>query len=85
MKLNEKGVAGASAVLGAIFFMVCYGLVIFAPTIYRDIAQSWAHGVDLSLIWRPRAGNFLVGLISFSGVSYLSGWAFALLYNKMVK
>lgn len=85
MKLNEMAVAHASGILGAIFFLACYILVIFAPEVYRVTAQSWVHGVDLSLIWRPRAGNFILGLLTFSLVSWVSGWVFAWLYNKLIK
>lgn len=85
MKLDAKAVAKTSAVLGGIFFLGCYFLVLFLPELYKGIAQSWMHGVDISLIWKPRAGNFLTGFVSFTLVSWVSGWAFAALYNKMIK
>ena len=82
MKLNEKSVANASGVLGAWFFLVCYLLVVFTPELYKTIAQSWMHGIDLNLVWKPIMGNFLLGLASFAVVSEISGWLFAMLYNK---
>lgn len=85
MKLKETALANASGALGALFFLACYILVLTAPDVYKNIAQSWAHGVDLSSIWNPRMGNFMSGLISFTAASWISGWAFAWLYNKFVK
>jgi len=85
MKLDQKTVANTLAVLGAVFFLGCYLLVLVLPDLYKSIAQSWMHGIDLSLIWKPRTGNFLTGLVSFTLVSWISGWVFAVLYNKMIK
>ncbi|KKR63431.1 hypothetical protein A2210_03400 [Candidatus Woesebacteria bacterium RIFOXYA1_FULL_40_18] len=85
MKLNENAVAKTSGVLGAWFFLVCYLLVFFMPEVYKAIVQSWMHGVDLNLIWKPMTGNFLLGFASFSAVSWVSGWLFAWIYNKFSK
>ncbi len=85
MKLNETALANTSGVLGAIFFLACYALVITAPDTYKAIAQSWMHGIDLNLVWRPAAGNFILGIISFTAVSWITGWLFAYLYNKLSK
>lgn len=85
MKLNEKALANTLACLGLASFIGCVLLTIVAPGIYQAIMQSWFHGVDLSLIWNPRPGNIVLGLISFTLISWLSGWAFAWLYNKFTK
>ena len=85
MKLNKKAFAGAAAALGAAYYLACYVIVLVAPDVYRDVAQSWAHGVNISAIWRPMTGNFLTGIVSFTGTSWISGWLLAFLYNRMVK
>ena len=85
MKLKQSALANTLAVLGALYFLICYALVLFAPEAYRAISQSWAHGADLSAIWSPRPGNFFLGLISFTGSAWLTGWLFGWVYNRLVK
>lgn len=85
MKLNERAVATSAAVLGGIYFIGCYVLVLVAPDVYKNIAQSWAHGVNIDLIWNPMAGNAILGFLSFVGFSAVTGWVFAFLYNKIIK
>lgn len=84
MKLNEKALANTLASLAAASFIFCVLLTIFAPGVYQAIVQSWFHGVDLSLIWNPQPGNVVLGFVSFTLISWLSGWAFAKLYNKFI-
>lgn len=86
MKLNEKALANTSALLVGIVYIVCAFLVAVFPDLFRVIAESWFHGIDLGEIWTgaPR-GNFIVGLITAASGSWLTGWAFAWIYNKLVK
>ncbi len=84
MKLNEKAVATSAAILGGLYFIGCYVLVLVAPDVYKSVAQSWAHGVNLTLIWKPMTGNVLLGFLSFVGFSGVTGWAFAFIYNKVL-
>jgi hypothetical protein len=85
MRLKETALANAAGTLGAIFFLGCYGLVLVAPEIYKGVAQSWMHGVDISTIWSPRTGNVILGFTSFTVTSWISGWVLARLYNNFVK
>lgn len=81
MKLNPNAAALSAGLLGVIFYFGCYVIVTFSPETYLAIAQSWAHGVDLSVIWKPRVGNMALGLVSFTLFSALTGWGFAIIYN----
>lgn len=86
MKLNEMALANASAILMGIVYVACALAVAVLPDLFRAVAASWFHGIDLGPIWTggPR-GNFLLGLVSTVVLSWLAGWAFAWLYNKLLK
>lgn len=86
MKLNERALADASAVLIAIVYVVCALFVAVLPDLSRVVAGSWFHGIDLDSVWTgtPR-GNFVLGFVSAVGLSWLAVWAFARVYNKFVK
>ncbi|MBI1863923.1 hypothetical protein HYS03_01805 [Candidatus Woesebacteria bacterium] len=84
-KLNEMALANAFAALGFIFYAACFVIITTAPDLYKSIAQSWFHGVDLSQIWKGNQDNFLLGLITFTGSSWISGWLLAWFYNRFSK
>lgn len=86
MKLNERALANASAVLVAVVYVVCALFVAILPDFSRAVAGSWFHGIDLNSIWTgaPR-GNFVLGFVSSVLLAWVSGWAFAALYNRFVK
>lgn len=83
MKFNEKVFANASAVWIGIVYLLCGFAVALFPGITKAITQSWFHGIDILEIWsaRPFPGNFLLGLISAVGLTWVSAWLFAHLYN----
>ena len=86
MKLNEKAFANASGAVTGVVYLVCaFGVSAF-PEFSKALAQSWFHGFDFSSIWigAPR-GNFVLGLVSAVVGTWLVGWAFAWLYNKLAK
>lgn len=86
MKLNEKALANASAVLVAIIYAGCALFVAVLPDFSKAVAGSWFHGIDLDSIWTgtPR-GNFVLGFVSSVVLAWLAGWAFARVYNKFAK
>lgn len=86
MKLNEKALANASAVLVAIVYVGCALFVTILPDFSKAVAGSWFHGIDLDSIWTgaPR-GDFVLGFISSVALSWAAGWGFAALYNRLVK
>lgn len=86
MKLNELALANASAALMGGFYVLCALAVAVLPDLFKAVTTSWFHGIDLGAIWTgaPR-GNFILGFISAVVVAWISGWAFAWLYNKLNK
>lgn len=84
MKFNEKALANTLGFLGALYYLVCYLIVLIFPNFYRAIAQSWFHGMDLNLVWKGAPGGLITGVVSFTAVSWFSGWLFAVLYNRFL-
>jgi hypothetical protein len=85
MKLKEIAFANTAGILGAVYFVGCYVVAWFVPDLYKSIAESWAHMVNLAGIWKSGPDNFGIGIISFTGVSWLTGYLFAWLYNRFNK
>ncbi len=86
LKLNETAWANATGVLMGLVYIFCSLAVALFPALSQTVAQSWIHGIDLSIVWTgsPR-GNFLLGLISAMGLSWVAGYAFAAIYNALAK
>ncbi|MBI2007318.1 MAG: hypothetical protein HYS83_01270 [Candidatus Blackburnbacteria bacterium] len=86
MKLNEQGLANASAVLVAAVYIICALFVVVLPDFSKAVAGSWFHGIDLDAIWTgaPR-GNFILGFVSSVVLAWTGGWVFAWVYNKSVR
>ena len=86
MKLNETAWANASGILVGIIYVFCSLAIALFPDFSLAIAQSWVHGIDFGAVWTasPR-GNFLLGLVTAIGLSWVAGYLFAWAYNKFVK
>jgi len=85
VKFNESAMAKAFGVLGAAYYLVCYFVALFVPELYKSIASTWFHMLDLSSAWKDAPTGFALGLISFTLASWISGWLLARTYNKFVK
>ena len=86
MKLRETAWANALAGTMGFVYVACALLVGLFPEVSKAVAVSWFHGFDLGKIWEaaPR-GNFVLGLITATAGSWVVGYLFAWLYNKLVK
>ncbi|MBI4059222.1 hypothetical protein HY404_03205 [Candidatus Microgenomates bacterium] len=84
MKLNELAWANASAIVTGLIYVVCAAAVAFLPDFSKALAESWFHGLDLNQIWTgtPRS-NFVLGLVSAMIGTWLVGYVFAGVYNKL--
>lgn len=85
MKLKEIALANALGLLGAIYFVGCYLVASMAPALYKSVAESWMHMLNLGGLWRQGPSNFGIGFISFVIVSWVSGYLLAWAYNRFVK
>jgi hypothetical protein len=86
MKHNLVATANATAITVGFVYIACALLVALFPAFFKLIANSWFHGMDLSVVWTgtPR-GNFVLGLISAMLASWPVGYIFAWTYNRFVK
>jgi len=85
-KLSEKGIAFASAVLTAISYIICFAIVLVFKESSLKFFNLFFHGIDLtSLATTPSITNGIIGLIMSVIVAYVSGWIFAIVYNKSTK
>lgn len=88
MKINEKAIANSLAVVGGGYYIICAILALVAPDLYKSIAISWAHGVDLEKVWRtspPDFGTMLIGFITFTIAAWITGYVFGYVYNYFAK
>lgn len=85
--LKAKPFANALAITMAVVYIICRVLAAVAPGLLRWIAQSWVHTYDLSAIpaGSTTFGGFLGGLITAVIASWLFGYLFAWIYNKVGK
>lgn len=86
MRLSESAFANASAVLTGIVYLACSILIVLFPDFFKIVSQSWFHGINLETIWTGGVrGNFLLGLFTAVAGTWVTGWLFASLYNKLAK
>ncbi|OGM55957.1 hypothetical protein A3F62_05275 [Candidatus Woesebacteria bacterium RIFCSPHIGHO2_12_FULL_44_11] len=85
MKLNQMALANAFGVLAAVYYVACYFLALLAPEVYKSVALTWFHMIDLSVAWRDAPMGFGLGIVTFTASSWVSGWLLGAVYNKFVK
>lgn len=77
--------ANAAAVVGLAAYLLCALVAAIAPDFFVAFFQPWAHGLTLAPL-RPadawfRPGEFLVGLVTFTGAVWLVSAAWAWVYR----
>lgn len=87
MKLNPLVLANASTAVVVAIYVICRLAVGLFPDLTLAIAQSWFHGFDLTIISGANlsAGSFILGLVSLSALTWVTGYLFAKLYNSWAK
>lgn len=86
--LNAKVFANAAAAVMAIWVIAC-GLVSYlAPDLLFNIAQSWMHTVNLETVkvtFSLDLGSLIWGLVSASGLTWITVYGTISLYNRWSK
>ena len=85
MKLNEKALANGMGTFGGVYYLGCYLAASLFPGLYKTVAASWLHMLDLSTSWKSAPSGLVMGLVSFTLVSWLSGLAIAKFYKYFVR
>lgn len=85
--LKAKEFANAMTIVWLVAYIGCFGLAYFAPSLYAGIAGNWFHSINLQMSNLPPTLriNTLVGFITFGLVVWILSYAFAQIYNRLVK
>jgi len=85
--LKSVPFANAVAVVSAGFFIVCTALSYVLPDLTTALVESWFHNFGLSSV-KPiqlSLNSFILGLVSFTLVSWVTIYITIELYNKFIK
>lgn len=87
MKHNPKATAHAVAAVGGALYLICAVWTLGSRSSFMGVMNTWAHGVELSALpaKTPDFGILVVGLITFTLAAWLTGYAFAVVYNYFVE
>lgn len=86
--LNAKAFANAASSVMGIWVVACAALSYVAPDLLFSIAQSWMHTINLETVktaFTPNLGSMLLGLISATGLTWITTYGTISLYNKWAK
>lgn len=86
--LNAKAFANAAAAVMAVWVLACALLSYIAPDLLSTVAQSWMHTINLESVkttFNPDLGLLLLGLVTATGLTWLTAYGVAVLYNKLAK
>lgn len=84
MKHDPMATANAMAVTVAFIAVVCALAIMLAPEVSMSVAQSWFHGIDLSIVRtavNPSLGTLLYGWVTATIGGWVVGYVFANAYN----
>ncbi len=84
-KLNANRVGLALAGVMGILSVVCALLLVLIPGFTLNFFSNILHGIDITQIAKTSVtfSEFAIGLIEVLIGSYLIGWIFAKIYNKI--
>lgn len=87
MKHEPNATANALALVGVIWYVLCVAWVAISQNSYMGVMSTWFHGVDFKSFppATPDFGSMTIGLVTFVGFAWISGYMFALAYNSFIK
>lgn len=88
MKLNQKALALASGLVSAVVSILCVILIAIVPVQTMNVFGWLAHINNLATLVGPRdvsLSGATIGIIVSFLVAYITGWLFAVLYNRFAK
>lgn len=86
--LNAKAFANAATTVMAVWVLACALLSYIAPDLLFTVAQSWMHTINLESVkatFSPNLGLLIWGLVSATGLTWLTTYSLAALYNRFTK
>ncbi len=75
----------ATAIVSAVFYVLCYGFVMIAPHLAWEMTGHMLH-TDLSgMTWSTSLSGAFMGLVCLVGLMCLLAGAFASTYNELIR
>ena len=85
-KLSAKRVSLSLAITSGVFSTACALLIAIAPQFMIKFFGAIFHGIDISQIERTMTlSGAITGIIAAIIVALITGWLFAVIYNKFAK
>lgn len=87
MKHDPTITGSALAIVGGGLYLLCALWVLLARPSYMWTMGTWMHGVNLSALPTRSLDltTLLIGFVTFTALSWVAGYAFATIYNKLAK
>lgn len=87
MKLDVLAFANSLSIVVAAVYLICATAVALFPEFMVTLAQSWFHGIALTPLagWQRTPAEFVWGLLSTTGLTWIASYLFATLYNRLAK
>ncbi len=84
MKKDPTATANALALVAGAWYILCVLWVVVSKGSYMGVMSTWFHGVDFNALppSTPSLGSITIGLITFIGFAWISGYMFAVAYNQ---
>lgn len=84
---KPKATANALAVVGGALYVICAVWTLISRESFMGVMGSWAHSIDMNALPQktPDFGLLTIGFITFVLAARVTGYAFAVVYNKFAK
>ena len=83
MTVNAPKAGLAAAIVFAVAWIICSGLVLVAPDAMMAVTGSMVHGDFTGFAWRISLASIVAGLIAWSVLAGLLAWGIAAVYNRL--
>lgn len=85
--LKSVAFANAATIVAAVYYTVCALFSSLIPGFFVNIIQSWVHTLNLETIkgGNPTLNSNIIGLITFSLSTWVTAYALAFVYNRLIK
>ena len=82
-KLNAKAIANALGILAAVSYIICAAIIWINKDFAVRVGSYLVHGIDLTNIAVRGLGDSIIGLILGTAIAWVTGYVFAVIYNKL--
>lgn len=86
--LKPKSFANAAATVMAVWVVACAIFSYLMPDVLFIVAKSWMHNVNLETVkatFAPDLGLLILGLVTATGLTWITTYSVIILYNRWSK